>query len=178
MSNLQLLEANLTNGLWRRLRRSWEGQLKRQKAPPDWEMPHLEHTERIVAEDGQDDRYKIYVACGFRGGKPAAPYYGFIHINFKVTGTAKPEIRLTTNRLAPKFGYHDLRIEAANVQATFIAGALELSSNIKGKPPIKMFLGNPLDHEFANSFALIAGRILGSKLEAQRRGSWLHVKWL
>lgn len=175
MAELELVQATKSNGVWRRLRTSWERQLKEHNAAAEWAEPQLDHAGQIVDEDGADSRYGIFVACASKGGSPSAPYNGFVHINFRQIGTKKQEIRLVWNRLAPRFQFENLADEASEVQAAFIFGALNISNNLTGKPPVKMYLGNPFDQAFGRSFALIVNRMAGTSLKAAVRANWLHL---
>ena len=175
MSNLRLVKATIGNGVWGRLLTSWDKQLRTHGAPKGWAQPYLDHATGIVGEGGRDPRYAIYVACGERNGKPSAPYEGFVHVNFKLPKTPHAEIRLVWNRIAPKFQFDDMRTQVADVQAAFLFGALELSVARRAKPPVKMFLANPIDIAFGRNFALIVNRVPGMNLNALVRGNWLHI---
>jgi len=170
---LQLIKATSTNGIWARLLQGWEKELKKHGAPKDWAKPFLEHATKIIADD--DSRYSIFVACGGSKGAPRAPYDGFVHINFKLMKTSAAEIRLIWNRVAPRYQFEDLREQLGEVQATFISGAMDISSKHPKRPPIKMFLGNPADIAFGRNFALIISHITAMRIKAVVKGNWLHI---
>lgn len=175
MSKLELIHATAENGIWKKLSASWDKQLKQHSAPAEWAAPFMEHASKIVEENGKDDRYAIYVACG-PGGKP--PFEGFVHINFKLMKTSGAEIRLVWNRLAPRFQFEDLRDQVSEVQSTFLIDSLKISAAHQRQPPVKMFLGNPIDLSFGRSFAQISSRIPAMRLNAAVRGNWLHISRL
>lgn len=177
MAKLQLIRAAPNDGLWAALRSSWDRQLKRHKAPVDWAEPYLSHAESIIAEAPPDHRYGIYIACGGSNRSNAgAPYEGFVHINFKLMYSSAAEVRLVWNRIAPKYQFEDLKESVAAIQATFLVGAISLSANNNKKPPVKMFLGNPIDLSFGRSFALFINA-MPSNIKAAVRGNWLHISW-
>ena len=175
MAKLKLVEATAANGIWGRLLTNWEKQLKAHGDPEGWAQPYLDHATKIVNESGNDPRYGIFVVCGERKGVPSAPYEGYVHVNFKLPKTPHSEIRLVWSRIAPRFQFEDLRDQVAEVQATFLFGALELTTSRRAKPPIKMFLGNPIDIAFGRNFALIVNRMPAKRLNALVRGNWLYI---
>jgi len=178
MAKLQLVRATPQNGIWSRLEKAWQSQLETHDAPQDWAKPYLEHARSIVAESPQEARYGIYVACGSREGNPSTPYEGFVHVNFKLPKTSAAEIRLVWNRIAPKYQFEDLREEVGDIQSAFINGALGLSEDHGKNPPIRMFLGNPIDQQFGRNFSRIISGIPGMQIKAIVRGNWLYISWV
>ena len=176
MTDLRLVRATPENNLWKRLHTNWKVHIERHGIPGGWAEPQLAHAEKIAAEPNQDRRYGIFVVCYGANNQGGAPYEAFVHINFKGNGTQKDEVRLSWNRFAPRYQVErEHRRRLAAIQATMISGAMALASRGSRTIPVRMFLGNDLDREFATYFAAALGRITGGKLQAAMVGNWLRI---
>jgi hypothetical protein len=174
MSNLSLVLATPGNDLMNKVIAEWDKQLAAQKLP----RSALDAVRSYEAQLKPDKAYGVYVLCqpdGKGGGR--TPYEAFVHINHAFPKSSDPILRLTWNRLAPRFDWiADPVEEHARVFASIFANAMGLAKNPLKASEIKMYLYNRADRAWGRRF-VDALTPLPVPFNVSVRGGWLHLRW-
>lgn len=177
MSKLELIRATPANGLFQRLKDEWQAQLAHEDAPTTLYIPMMEHAERISKEDPPDKRYGIFVVARLDDEGNEEAREGLVHINHALPKTSAAALRLVWNLVAPRYAYEEIEPgHLGGILATFLTGALRLSTTDMRSGEVRMYLGNAMDRAFAK---MIIERIADQLPEFKFAigGGWLHISF-
>ena len=153
----------------------WDRQLVSQKLP----RSTLDAVRTYEAQLKPDRTYGVYILCSpneVGGGEP--PYEAFVHVNHAFPRSSKPVLRMTWNRLAPRYEWAaDPAAEHARVFTGLVIGGLGLTKGPLKSAEMKMHLFNHADRTFGRWFA---GNLTGFSLpfNVTVQGNWLHLGWV
>ena len=174
MTRQSLVLATPENCIIDKLIAEWDKQLTALKVP----KAALASVRTYEVQLKPDKVYGVYVLCTPDGnGGGHGPFDAFVHINHAFPRSPKPTLRLTWNRLAPRFeSVADPGAEHARVFSGIIGNALSLSEGSLKSSEIKVYLYNAADRNFSRAFAAsLTGVAL--PLHVAVRGNWLHIEW-
>ncbi|WP_158926729.1 hypothetical protein [Acidisphaera sp. S103] len=172
MSNLNLVLASPANQLMANVITEWDRQLASQKIPKS----ALDAVRTYEAQLQPDKTYGVYILCspdGMGGGKP--PYEAFVHVNHAFPKSPKPMLRMTWNRLAPRYEWSANPInDHARVFTGIVTGGLKLIGGPLPSKEMKVYLYNHADRAFGKRFV---GALTGMPLpfNVSLQGNWLHL---
>jgi len=174
MARQSLVLATPQNCIIEKLIAEWDKQLTALKVP----KLALASVRTYEGQLKPDKVYGVYVLCTPDGnGGGAGPFDAFVHINHAFPRSAKPTLRLTWNRLAPRFeSVADPASEHARVFSGIMSNAISLSQGPLNSSEIKFYLYNAADRNFSRTFAASLTEF-GLPLHVAVRGNWLHVEW-
>ena len=174
MSQLKLILATPQNGLMANVIAEWDRQLMSRRFPKS----ALEAVRTYEAQLQPDKAYGVYVLCTPDGtGGGTGPYEAFVHVNHAFPRSQNPTLRMTWNRLAPRYEWSTEPVEDhARVFANMLFGCMELSRGPLVSSEIKILLYNHADRSFARRFV---GGLTGIPLpfSVSLQGNWLHLEW-
>jgi hypothetical protein len=177
MSVLKLMRADPQNGLFDKLKKQWDSEIKAQsedESAAGYYEPMMDHAAGIAAENAQDPNYGIFVLVRHDKSGKAVSYDGMVHINFAKFHPKGKTLRMVWNLIAPRFEFEDNKIEIAQVQAAFLLQGLELREGFKGCERMQIYLGNAIDREFMAVAVAFLDKS-GHNPSFQIGGNWLHV---
>ncbi len=175
MSDLSLVLASPDNQLMAKVIADWDRQLISQKLP----RSALDAVRTYEAQLQPDKTYGVYILCtpnGIGGGDP--PYEAFVHVNHAFSKSPKPMLRMTWNRLAPRYEWTvDPEKEHARVFSGIVIGGLTLTKGPLSSVEMKVYLYNHADRAFGRRFV---GALTGLPLpfNVSLQGNWLHLGWV
>jgi hypothetical protein len=172
---LKLIRATPENGLFASLKKEWNKQFAHDDAPVDSYRPMMEHAERISAENPQDKRYGIFVLVDQADDDKVLTHEGLVHINHALPRTTKATLRLVWSLIAPHYAYEEIKVEKlANISAGFLIGSLRICGTAMQSRHLRIYLGTPIDRQFAMSLASHMGT-KHPKHTFAVAGSWMHL---
>ena len=175
MADLFLVKATPDNHLMNQVITDWDKQLAAHKIPKS----ALDAVRTYEAQLKPDKSYGVFVLCeptGDGGGR--APFEAFVHINHAFPNSIKPTLRLTWNRLAPRYEQvADSATEHARVFSLIASNALFLARGAFKSSEIKIYLHSHADRVHGKAFAanLTAVEL---PFNVRVRSSWLHFEML
>jgi hypothetical protein len=172
LAEQSLVLATPENGLIAKLLEEWDGDLASRRIPKDV----LGNIRTYEAQLKPSRTYGVFVLCEpdeMDGGN--GPFDAFVHVNHAFPRHPKPILRLTWNRIAPRFEWaSDPALEHGRIFAAIASNALRLAQGPFKSSEIKIFLYNAADRQFGRTFASTL-TTMTEKVHVAVRGNWLRL---